>query len=348
MKQMVPIFVKRMTIVLSFFVLLSFGGSAALRTVNGEAIEKKYYPIVFRKDDPSKFILVGDIDFRTSLNFKRAVLDVGVPEVIYLSSDGGLVYIGLDLALEVERLNLVTIIPKDSGCYSACSYVFLAGAERIAHGELGVHQISSDDNDLIGGQITIGEVIDVLNKFGTPPELYPMMFSAKPDEMYILSSQELLDLGLQGTRNKKQNKIKSDQLPISESLIETSALEFVAMAMSLSSGSGYQKISSLIDIYAESVDYYGNDWTVDQIRFEKESFFRRWPQRDYQLALDRSRAVCTLDEYCLVTGLVKWRAASSERNKEASGEARFEYSLKFKNGEFLIIKESSRVIKRNK
>lgn len=78
---------------------------------------------------------------------------MGVPEVIYLSSDGGLVYIGLDLALEVERLNLVTIIPKDSGCYSASSYVFLAGAERIAHGELGVHQISSDDNDLIGGKL---------------------------------------------------------------------------------------------------------------------------------------------------------------------------------------------------
>ena len=345
---MVPIYMKRMTIILSFFVLISLEGSAALRIVNGDAIEKKYYPIVFRKSDPSKFILVGDIDFRTSLNFKRAVLDVGVPEVIYLNSDGGLVYIGLDLALEVERHNLVTIIPKDSGCYSACSYVFLAGAERIAHGELGVHQISSDANDLIGAQITIGEVIDVLNKFGTPPELYPMMFSAKPDEMYILSSQELSDLGLQGARNKKQNKIESDKLPIVESVIEISALEFVAGAMSLSSGSGHQKISSLLGIYAESVDYYGNSWAVDQIRADKESFFKRWPQRDYELALDRSRAVCTLDEYCLVTGLVRWRVASSDRNQEASGEARFEYSLKFKNGEFLIIKENSRVIKRNK
>jgi hypothetical protein len=75
--------------------------------------EEKYYPIIYLKSDPARFFLADDIDIRTSLNFKRAVLEVGVPEALYLSSNGGLVYIGLDLALEVERLKITTIIPSD-------------------------------------------------------------------------------------------------------------------------------------------------------------------------------------------------------------------------------------------
>ena len=333
---------------LALLLLTGIGNTAAFCANQDDVFEGKYYPILFLKEDPSTFILVGDIDIRTSLNFKRAVLDVGVPEALLLNSNGGLVYIGLDLALEVERLKITTVIPSDFGCYSACSYVFLAGAERIAEGELGVHQISSDDNDLIGGQFTIGDVIDVLNKFETPPELYPMMFSATPDEMYILSSKELTDLGLQGVRSQKKNTFKDQSLALGESSFETLALNFISRAMSLSSGSGSQKLASLLELYADNVDYYGNEWTTNEIRSDKEAFFRRWPERNYKLEAGRSKAVCTLDNHCLVTGLVRWQAKSSERNKEASGEARFEYSLTFHNGGFLINKESSRVVKRNK
>lgn len=337
---------KQLKILIPFLVFLVLSGTAIFAE-SGSEFEEKYYPIIFLKDDPSTFILAGDIDIRTSLNFKRAVMDVGVPEALFLSSNGGLVYIGLDLALEVGRLKIATIIPEDFGCYSACSYVFLAGVKRIAYGELGVHQISGEDLDLIGGQITIGDVIDVLNKFGTPPEIYPLMFSAAPNEMYILSNDELASLGLQGTRSLNASNIKDHQPPIGESFLEINALEFVGVAMDLSSGSGSQNLASILDLYAADVEYYGNDWTIDQIRSDKESFFKRWPQRSYELVWDNSRAVCTSDQDCLVTGLVRWESQSPQRNKIASGEARFEYTLTFRGGSFSITKENSRVIKRN-
>ena len=59
------------------------------------------------------FALAGDIDMRTSLNFKRAVQEYGVPDVFLLNSGGGLVYIGLDLAMEVNRLGVTTVIPEE-------------------------------------------------------------------------------------------------------------------------------------------------------------------------------------------------------------------------------------------
>ena len=336
----------RLVVITSVFAI---GLGGVLNAADDESnFVEKYYPIIYSKEDPSVFILAGDIDIRTSLNFKRAVLDAGAPEVLVLNSNGGLVYIGLDLALEVERIGLTTYIPDEFGCYSACSYVFLAGRERIAEGELGVHQISSQDNDLIGGQITIGDVIDVLNKFGTPPELYPMMFSAEPSEMYILSQNELLDLGLQGQRIVSSKQIIKKQVNIGQSNIETAALDFVKIAMNLSSGTGSSKLLAVVNLYAEYVDYYGNSWSQKQIWEDKKSFFQRWPVRNYKMDLDRSNAVCTQNSHCLVTGLIVWDAASPERNKNASGEARFEYSLTYLNGDFRITKESSRVVKRNK
>jgi hypothetical protein len=226
--------------------------------------------------------------------------------------------------------------------------VFLAGIQRIAEGELGVHQISSEDNDLIGGQITIGDVIDVLNKFGTPPELYPMMFSAKPNEMYILSQNELSDLGLQGQRTVATKHIEEKKINLGQSSIETAALDFVKTVMELSSGIGDNNLTAFVNLYADDVDYYGNSWSQQRIWEDKKSFFKRWSIRNYKMDLARSKAVCTQNNYCLVTGLIVWDATSPERNKKASGEARFEYALAYVNGKFRITKESSRVVKRNK
>ena len=77
---------------LALLLLTGIGNTAAFCANQDDVFEGKYYPILFLKEDPSTFILVGDIDIRTSLNFKRAVLDVGVPEALLLNSNGGLVY----------------------------------------------------------------------------------------------------------------------------------------------------------------------------------------------------------------------------------------------------------------
>ena len=101
----------------------------------------------------------------------------------------------LDVALEIDQLGIETAIPEDFGCYSACAFMFLAGKNRYADGELGVHQISSENADLYDGQLTLADIIDVLNKFDTPPELFVPMLSTPPEEMYILSDAEISDFG---------------------------------------------------------------------------------------------------------------------------------------------------------
>ena len=311
-----------------------------------EDLNYKYFPIIVSSEDTSVFALIGEIDIRTSLNFKRAVNEFGIPDVFLLNSSGGLVYVGLDLALEVNRLGITTAIPEDFSCYSACSYVFLAGKERYLDGELGIHQISSDDNDLTKGQFTIADMIDVLNTFDVPKELYPPMLSTPPDEIYIVSLDEVRKLGLDS--RSSANAYRKEQAPtVKYSGLENLALEFVRGLQASSSGTGITSIDTLISNYAQTVDYYGKIYSSDQIYTDKLNFFKRWPSRSYRLDNTRSSVRCDSKGRCFFSGVTLWSASSPERNARASGEAKLDYELVYSNGYFYIVKEHSVVLRRN-
>jgi len=69
-----------------------------------------------------------------------------------LSSPGGSVIEGLQMAGIINDKNLNTYIPKvgldSQGTFaSACSFMFFAGSERKVGGRLGVHQFSSLDSN---------------------------------------------------------------------------------------------------------------------------------------------------------------------------------------------------------
>ncbi|NSY16296.1 hypothetical protein G6K99_02970 [Neorhizobium sp. AL 9.2.2] len=98
---------------------------------------------------------------------------------------------GLLIADDIHQRKLATYIPKDSKCFSACSFVFLAGNERKVDGALGVHQISSDSPDLVGAQLAISDIIEVLNRFGTPMDVMQVMFKTPPDDMHVFSQDEV-------------------------------------------------------------------------------------------------------------------------------------------------------------
>ena len=331
-----------------FILMLSiiFSLLASVAAAQDEDLNYKYFPIIVDSEDTSVFALMGEIDIRTSLNFKRAVNEFGVPDVFLLNSSGGLVYIGLDLALEVNRLGITTVIPDEFSCYSACSYIFLAGKERYLDGELGIHQISSGENDLIRGQFTIADMIDVLNSFDVPKELYPPMLSTPPDEIYIVSLDEVRKLGLDS--RSSDFKYRKEQAPtVTYSGLENLAFDFVRELQASSSGTGITGLDTLVSNYAQTVDYYGKIYSSDQIYTDKLNFFKRWPSRSYRLDNSRSSVRCDIKGRCLFSGVTLWSASSPERNARASGEAKLEYELVYSDGYFYVIKEHSVVLRRN-
>ncbi|WP_342592037.1 PAN domain-containing protein [Jiella sonneratiae] len=157
----------------------------------------------FSVDDaaPDVITMRGAIDAGAALNFRRALAAAPEAELLVLDSPGGLVAIGLLIADDVHQRKLATLIPAGSGCYSACAFVFLAGHERQADGELGVHQISSDSTDLVSAQLSISDILDVLGRFDTPTEVLTAMFKTPPDDMHVFTKAEVEQFGI----NRRQN-----------------------------------------------------------------------------------------------------------------------------------------------
>ncbi|MDN2580876.1 PAN domain-containing protein [Aquibium sp. ELW1220] len=148
-------------------------------------------PFMVSDGPESAIVLNGEIDLSAALNFRRALSAAPGARVLVLNSPGGLVQTGLLIADDVHERGIATYIPADARCYSACAFIFLAGRERRADGALGVHQISASTPDLEGAQVAISDIIELLSRFGTPPEVLTAMFRTSADDMHVFSPDEV-------------------------------------------------------------------------------------------------------------------------------------------------------------
>ncbi|MBK8082989.1 MAG: hypothetical protein IPK28_03650 [Devosia sp.] len=147
-------------------------------------------------DQPEIIALNTEIDGVTPRDLDRAMAARPEARILVLNSPGGAVDSALVLAQEVRRRGLKTYVPPSMGCYSACAYIFFAGSDRQADGELGVHQISTDVADLVLAQATLGDVLDALHEFGVRQQVISHMLRTPPEDMYVFSALELRELGI--------------------------------------------------------------------------------------------------------------------------------------------------------
>ena len=95
-----------------------------------------------------------------------------------LNSYGGGVSGAIRFAEYINDNGISTWVPKDAVCASACALVFLAGIQRFCEGKIYLHQFLPDkkyrtekismDKAFVNIQNKIGEVVIMLNNFGTP------------------------------------------------------------------------------------------------------------------------------------------------------------------------------------
>ncbi len=167
-----------------------------LRKADGGAASLPPGAFSLPDDQPGLILLNADITESTPGDFDRALAARPDVRIIALNSPGGSVDSALKMAYEIHKRGLTTYVPPDMGCYSACAYMFFAGIDRQAEGELGVHQISSEVADLVLTQTTLGDLLDALQAFGVHQQVISHMLRTPPDDMYVFTSAELTDLGI--------------------------------------------------------------------------------------------------------------------------------------------------------
>jgi hypothetical protein len=300
---------------------------------------EKYAPIYIDTAEPNMFFLFGEIDSRTVLNFDRAIEEFGIPSVLILSSDGGLVDQGLNVARAVHKHGIDTLIPEDAGCYSACALVFLAGKARVANGALGVHQISSASNNLSSGQVAISDILDVLGNFNVPNDLLVDMFRTAPEEMHVLTFEEKMDYGFTLRSPDEQNL----RQPVSQ---ESAVLDLLLRYNEAWSKPNETALREVMGFYEDDILFYGKTFSASDLLREKQAFAVRWPVRKY--SVDRaSVTISCADDFCTASANVSWVASSPERAKTSSGVAFFQLGIRFMSGVPRIIAEDGQVLSRS-
>ena len=329
----------------SVLVVLICAGALAAQSSASEREIIRFEPFFFDRSDPTTIFLVGDIDVRAGLNFARIVDASGEAKNLVLASDGGLVHVALSIALEVRRQQLTTFVPSGSRCYSACSFLWFAGVNRHADGEIGVHQLASTTADLAAGQVAIGDIVDVLAGFDVPSDVIVRMLQTPATEIYVLSRDELRRFSLVEGGDEVALPASPPRSETRQASIEERAIGFVAQNNRDWSISNEQALERIRSQYAALVDFYGNNWSRDRVIQEKRQFADRWPVRDYHLDMSTASAHCD-SSTCVVSGEVVWDARSPSRNAISRGRSHVEITLEILRTGFLILGENGSVIAR--
>lgn len=195
-------------------ILLSMGVLALLlETTVAEDAFDRVGSLILPRSDLHTIILAEEITAATPLDLKRALQRRPDATTIVLASEGGSLYGALLMATEIHERGLNTHIPADFGCYSSCAFMFLAGANRKANGELGVHQFyGPSDIGTSATQFTVADIMETLAAFDVEPGVISAMLRTPPNEMYVFSEAEIADLSIERSDGARPSE-QTDQSP---------------------------------------------------------------------------------------------------------------------------------------
>lgn len=127
------------------------------------------------------------------------------PEQIFLDSPGGSVQDALELGRALRAAGLGTNMEDGAICLSACPYLLAGGVTRRADegARIGVHQHYFGENTLLPAFTAVsdiqrgqGLVMRYLEEMGVDPRLMGPALMTPPDEIYLLTREELADYAL--------------------------------------------------------------------------------------------------------------------------------------------------------
>lgn len=148
--------------------------------------------------------MTGAIEPGDAARFAEFLERAETPEAVYLNSPGGSVTDALVIGQRLRDLGVATAMSDADVCLSACPYILAAGVDRdIPEGAwVGVHQHFFGQNTALPAFLAVediqrgqGEVMAYLDQMGIDPLVMQHALVTPPDEIYILTQDELKTYG---------------------------------------------------------------------------------------------------------------------------------------------------------
>ena len=147
--------------------------------------------------------LDGEIDPAAPERLAGALANVDGRIAVWLNSPGGNLFAGMQLGRLIRGRGASTRIIdartlRAGQCYSACAMAFLGGVYRFNDNgaRYGVHRASLPAGGADLGSHLTAAIASYIREMGVDARLLTLWQKAAPDEMYVLSLQEALDLGV--------------------------------------------------------------------------------------------------------------------------------------------------------
>lgn len=172
------------------FKFKSYLVSAALTLISGAAVGQSFGNFTAYPEDGA-VLLSGIIGPDSPEDFRKALAAAGEAKTVVLRSPGGVVDSALDIAATIKNRQLLTFVEEGQNCASACSIIFFAGQQRVALGELGVHQMSSPGGgSLTGLQFILADVLSAFDAFDVDDRVLQKMLRTPAETMYYFTTAE--------------------------------------------------------------------------------------------------------------------------------------------------------------
>ncbi|WP_282118340.1 hypothetical protein [Ruegeria atlantica] len=149
------------------------------------------------------------------------------------------------------------------------------------------------------------------------------------------------------TSDSKRNDTETGSSGQETHNLVDNAIIFVEGFNQIWSNNNSVALDILPKLYAPDVDFYGNNWSRQQVMAEKEEFALRWPERTYTFRADKQASYCNASGSCVVKGEIDWYAHSPARGKTSRGTAESTIGLQQVGELFAIVREDGKVSKRN-
>ena len=131
---------------------------------------------------------------------------------LWLSSHGGDIDVGMDLARLLRKLGLSTFVDKNDRCASACVFAFMGGERRSVAGQIGIHRpyfpFTQDSPDRPARFRHLQKTLrDFVEEMDFPASLYEAVMLVPPESMQIVSVVDLKRFYLEGISPLSEDKL---------------------------------------------------------------------------------------------------------------------------------------------
>lgn len=156
-------------------------------------------------EDAPALVLTGTISPGDVERFTDFMIARDAPEHVFVNSPGGSVGDALAIGRALRAMEVKTRMSSADICLSACPYLLAAGVQRsVDEGALvGVHQHFFGENTALPAFLAVediqrgqGEVMAYLVEMGVDPRLMQPALVTPPDEIYLLTPEELAEFAL--------------------------------------------------------------------------------------------------------------------------------------------------------